>query len=79
MGIVTTHTEGRVVTHTSTDDSVEVVQLPARDAAEQAATGPAVQLVPGEVLDEAVAAPARKVRAKKPAAAKATKAAARKK
>lgn len=33
MGQVTTHTEGRVVTTNSDDDSVEVAQLPQRDAA----------------------------------------------
>lgn len=34
MGIVTTHTEGRVVTHSDDDTRpVEVAQLPLRDAA----------------------------------------------
>ena len=49
MGIVTTHTEGRVVVH-SGDESlpVEVVQLPARDAAVQAAAPPAA---PAKVVD----------------------------
>ena len=38
MGIVTTHTEGRVVTHSDDDrGAIEVVQLPSRDAAVQAA------------------------------------------
>jgi hypothetical protein len=38
MGLVTTYTEGRVVTHSSDDaGSIEVVQLPARDAAVQSA------------------------------------------
>lgn len=37
MGQVTTHTEGKVVV-TEAPDAVDVVQLPARDAAVQAAT-----------------------------------------
>lgn len=41
MGVVTTHTEGRVVTHSDDDQRpVEVVLLPARDAAAQGAAGP---------------------------------------
>lgn len=43
MGIVTTHTEGRVVTHSDDDrESIPVVQLPNRDAGAIAAASHAV-------------------------------------
>ena len=63
MGMVTTHTEGRVVTHSGDDaPTTEVVQLPGRDAAVQAAA---------PVVEQPPAAPA----AKPPKASPAVKAA----
>lgn len=57
MGTATTHTEGRVVTHTTDDHpSVEVVQLPARDAAVQAAAPPAAPAPPTPGLAKATPA-----------------------
>jgi len=49
MGEVTTHTTGRVVTHSDDDrTSVDVVQLPQRDAAVQAAAPPATKTAPAK-------------------------------
>jgi len=72
MGIVTTHTEGRVVTHS--DDGqlpVEVVQLPARDGVDTSSTPEAPATSPVTDTAPAKASPAKKqAKAKKPAKAK---------
>ncbi|MEO8680284.1 MAG: hypothetical protein ABI665_14635 [Vicinamibacterales bacterium] len=47
MGIVTTHTEGRVVIHSDQDGlPVEVVQFPSRDAAAPVAVEPTKPTAP---------------------------------
>jgi hypothetical protein len=61
MGIVTTHSEGRVVTHSADDrDSVEVVQLPARDAAVQTAAAATSEVPPKAPAAAKVPVPAAK-------------------
>lgn len=67
MGIVTTHTEGRVVTHSDDDrEAIEVVQLPARDAAIEAAN-PAAPTTKTLSEKSRTGAPATSKRARTPA------------